>query len=261
MLPPPRLPILGRRRRSMCLLPVFVWHQPRHRLVQWLLHVHEDVSLHACIIVLAIVGCPVHLPSLHPVLRPQPAAPAHGRSREPTDARQHGYGASRSCSWPFSVRAVEEDMVAPTTVRLSWWWGVQVWDIGQPRPIAWQQSAYATELLCRFAGPGLGRHSHPLALLGLTPRACASRFGAAPAGLLSPLACSLPIYLAVYYLCRLQMPRSSSCASPATNRYVRLFPSSPALQNLESGGDKGCGLVFVAYGTRAFIKILCKERR
>jgi hypothetical protein len=49
----------------------------------------------------------------------------------------------------------------------------------------------------------LGRHSHSLALLGLTPGVDASWFGAAPAGLLSPLACSLPIYLAVYYLCRL----------------------------------------------------------
>jgi hypothetical protein len=28
--------------------------------------------------------------------------PAHGRSREPADARQRGYGTSRSCSWPFS---------------------------------------------------------------------------------------------------------------------------------------------------------------
>ena len=91
------------------------------------------------------------------------------------------------------------------------------------------------------AGPGLGRHSHSLALLGLTPGAGASRFGAAPAGLLSPLACSLPIYLAVYYLCRLQMPRSSSCPSPATNRYVRLFPSPPALRNLGSGGGEGWG--------------------
>jgi hypothetical protein len=47
-------------------------------------------------------------------------------------------------------------------------------------------------------GPGLGRHSHSLVLLGLTPGAGASQFGAAPAGLLSPLACSLPIYLARY---------------------------------------------------------------
>jgi hypothetical protein len=91
------------------------------------------------------------------------------------------------------------------------------------------------------AGPGLGRHSHSLALLGLTRGAGASQFGAAPAGLLSPLACSLPIYLALYYLCCLQMPRSSSCLSPATNMYVRIFPSAPALRNLGSGGDKGWG--------------------
>jgi hypothetical protein len=81
-----------------------------------------------------------------------------------------------------------------------------------------------------WRGPGLGRHSHSLALLGLTPGAGASRFGAASAGLLSPLACSLPIYLAVYYLCCLQIPRSSSCPSPAMNKYDRLFPSPPALR-------------------------------
>jgi hypothetical protein len=49
------------------------------------------------------------------------------------------------------------------------------------------------------AGPGLGRQSHSLALLGLTPGAGASWFGAAPTRLLSLAACSLLIYLAVYY--------------------------------------------------------------
>jgi hypothetical protein len=91
------------------------------------------------------------------------------------------------------------------------------------------------------AGLGLGRHSHSLALLGLTPGAGVSWFGAAPAGLLSPLACSLPIYIAVYYICRIQMPRSSLCSSPAMNRYVRFFPSPPALRNLGSGGGEGWG--------------------
>jgi hypothetical protein len=47
------------------------------------------------------------------------------------------------------------------------------------------------------------------------------------------------IYLVVYYLCCLQMPRSSSCPSPATNTYARLFPSFPALRNLGSGGGEG----------------------
>jgi hypothetical protein len=51
------------------------------------------------------------------------------------------------------------------------------------------------------------------------------------------------MYLAVYYLCRLQMPRSSSCPSPTTNMYARLFPSLPALRNLGSGGGEGWGFL------------------
>jgi hypothetical protein len=61
----------------------------------------------------------VRLADLCPVLTPQPAAPAHGRSHEPTDARRRGYMVSRSCSWPFSVCAIEEDTVAPAMLRLS----------------------------------------------------------------------------------------------------------------------------------------------
>jgi hypothetical protein len=75
MPPPPRHPILGRGRRSMRLLPVFVRYQPRHRLAQSLLHVHENVSHHACTIVFAVVGRPVRLSGLSPVLPPQPTAP------------------------------------------------------------------------------------------------------------------------------------------------------------------------------------------
>jgi hypothetical protein len=120
MPPPPRHPILGKGRRSMHLLPVFVQHHPRHRLAQWLLHIHEDISHHACTIVFVVAGRPIRLPGLHLVLPPQLAAPANGRSRKLTDARRRGYGASRSCSSPFSVRAVEEDMVAPATLKLSW---------------------------------------------------------------------------------------------------------------------------------------------
>jgi hypothetical protein len=48
------------------------------------------------------------------------------------------------------------------------------------------------------AGLGLGSHSHSLALLGLTSGAGVSRFGAAPGGLLSPVACSLPICIERY---------------------------------------------------------------
>jgi hypothetical protein len=50
----------------------------------------------------------MHAPSFSPSSNvpfvfpaPQHAAPAHGHSHEPTDARRRGYGASRSCSWPF----------------------------------------------------------------------------------------------------------------------------------------------------------------
>jgi hypothetical protein len=160
MPPPSRHPILSRGRRSRRLLPIFVWHQPRHQLAQWLLHVHEDVSHHARTIVFAVVGCPFHLPSLRHVLPPQPAASAHGCSREPTDARRCGYGTSRTFSCPFSMRAVKEDMVTPAMLMLSWRWGVQVWDIRQPRLVAWQQSAYVTELvvvLCRFDGSRAGK--------------------------------------------------------------------------------------------------------
>jgi hypothetical protein len=103
----------------MRLLLVFVRHQPRHRLAQWLLHVHEDVSHHARTIVFAVAGRPVRLLGLRPVLPLQPTALAHDRSREPTDVRRRWYGTSRSCSWLFSARAVEEDMVAPATLRLS----------------------------------------------------------------------------------------------------------------------------------------------
>jgi hypothetical protein len=159
MPPPPHHPILGRGRRSMRLLPVFVQHQARHRLAQWLLHVHEDVSYHARTIVFVVARRPVRVPGLRLVLPPQPVA-AHGGSREPTDARRPGYGTSQLCSCPFSVCAVEEDMVAPATLRLSWRWGVQVWDIGQPRLVAWQQSTYTTELvvvLCRFDGSKTGK--------------------------------------------------------------------------------------------------------
>jgi hypothetical protein len=74
------------------------------------------------------------------------------------------------------------------------------------------------------------------------PDAGISRFGAAPAGLLSPLVCSLPIYLAVYYLCRLQMPRSLSCLFPATNSYVRLSLPLLLYETLEVGETRDEGL-------------------
>jgi hypothetical protein len=88
--------------------------------MQWLLPVHEDVSQHVSTIIFVVVGRHVRFPSLRPILPSQPTTPAHGRSREPTDARRRGYGVSQSCSWPFSVHVAEEDTVAPATLRLSW---------------------------------------------------------------------------------------------------------------------------------------------
>jgi hypothetical protein len=73
------------------------------------LHVHEDVSHHARTIIFAVVGRPVRLPGLRPVLPPQPAAPNHGRSREPTDACTTRVGHAPDFS-PCVPR--EEDMVA-----------------------------------------------------------------------------------------------------------------------------------------------------
>jgi hypothetical protein len=109
-------PILGRGRWGRRLLPVFVQHQP----AQWLLHVHENVSQYTRTIVFVVVGRPVRLSGLRPVFPLQPTAPAHRRSRETTDALRRGYGASQSCSYPFFVRAAEEDTVASVTLRLSW---------------------------------------------------------------------------------------------------------------------------------------------
>jgi hypothetical protein len=93
-------------------------------------------------------------------------------------------------------------------------------------------------LLCRFDGSRAGKTLAFSRPSQIDAGAGASRFGAAPVGLLSSLMCYIPIYLAVYYLCRLQMTRSSSCPSLTMNRYVRLFPSPPALRNLESEGGE-----------------------
>jgi hypothetical protein len=154
-------------------------------------------------------------------------------------------------------------MVAPSILRLSWWWGVQVWDIVQPRPVAWQQSTYVIELVvvvCRFGGSRVGktlafsRPSRTDTWCGCLSVWSCSGWAYFPACVLSPY-----MYLAVYYLCRLQIPRSSPCPSPATNMYARFFPSTPALRNLRNGGDERWGLWFAGYGTRAFIKNIIRR--
>jgi hypothetical protein len=94
------------------------------------------------------------------------------------------------------------------------------------------------------AGPGLGRHSHSLALLGLTPDVDASRFGAAPAGLFSPLACSLSLYVSSGILPMLPPDAHVFVVSFFGNEHVcppLPFPSLPALRNLGSGRSEGWG--------------------
>jgi hypothetical protein len=62
---------------------------------------------------------PFVFPAFAMFFHPNLLLPRHGRSCKPTDTRRRTYGTSRSCSRPFSVRAVKEDMVAPGTLRLS----------------------------------------------------------------------------------------------------------------------------------------------
>jgi hypothetical protein len=94
--------------------------------------------------------------------------------------------------------------------------------------------------LCHLTGSKTGkaltfsRPSRTDALCGCLLVWSCSGWASFSACVLSPY-----MYLVVYYLCRLQMPRSSSCPSLTTNRYTRLFPSLPALRNLGSGGGEG----------------------
>jgi hypothetical protein len=194
----PRHPILDRGRESRHLLPVFVRHQPRHRPTQWILHVHEDVSPHVRTIVFAVVGHPVRLPVLHPVFPPQPTAPAHGRSREPTDARRHEY--ERVGLTPSLSSCVPPRRTRWRLPRLGYLDDEEsrseILDNQGPWHDSSQHMLQSWWCCCvALAGPGLGSHSHSLALLRLTPSVGASRFGAAPTSLFSPLVCSLPIWI------------------------------------------------------------------
>jgi hypothetical protein len=91
-------------------------------------------------------------------------------------------------------------------------------------------------VLCRLGGsraekaPTFSRPSRTDAWCGCLSVWSCSSWASFSTCMLSPY-----MYLAVYYLCRLQMPMSSSCPSSATNRYARLFPSLPTLRNLGSG--------------------------
>src|SRR5688572_25275539 len=97
-------------------------------------------------------------------------------------------------------------------------------------------------VLCRLGGSRarkaltFSRHSRFDACCGYLSGWSCFDWASFSACMLSPY-----MYLAVYHLCRLHMPRSSSRPSPAMNRYVRLFLSLPTLRNLGSEGGEGWG--------------------
>jgi hypothetical protein len=97
-------------------------------------------------------------------------------------------------------------------------------------------------VLCRLVESG-ARKALTFSLPSQTDAWCGSLSVWSYSGCASVFVCVLSpyMYLAVYCLCRLQMLRSSSCPSPATNMYACLFPSLPAPRNLESGGGEGWG--------------------
>jgi hypothetical protein len=96
-------------------------------------------------------------------------------------------------------------------------------------------------VLCRLSGSTAGRHSHSLALFGLTPGAGASRFGAALAVLLSPLACSLPVCISRYTTYVASRCPCLHCVL-LWQRTDMTGSSLPGLRNLGSGGGEGWGL-------------------
>jgi hypothetical protein len=196
MPPPPCHPILGRGRGSRCLLPVFVQHQPRHRPAQWLLHAHENVSQYARTIVFIAIGRPVRLPDIRPVLPPQPTAPRTVVAASRPMLFDAGTGRvglgpvlsscvpPRRTRWrlPRSGYLGDEESRSEILDNQGMWR-----DSSRHMLRGWWCCCVAS------VGPGLERHSHSLALLGPTPGAGVSWFGAASAELLSSLACSLPI--------------------------------------------------------------------
>ena len=97
-------------------------------------------------------------------------------------------------------------------------------------------------MLCRLGGSRAGK-ALAFSCPSRTDTWCGCLLVWSCSGWASFSACVLSpyMYLAVYYLCRLQKPRSSSCPSSAMDRYVRLFPSLPALRNLGSEGGEGWG--------------------
>jgi hypothetical protein len=84
----------------------------------------------------------------------------------------------------------------------------------------------------------LGRHSHSLALFGLTPGAGASRFGTAPAGLFPRLR-ALSLYISSGILPMSPSDVQIFVVSFSNNEKVRPpLPSPSVLRNLGSGEER-----------------------
>ena len=110
-------PILGRGRGSRRLLPVFEQQQPRHRPAVAIARPRGR-----------FIACAHHRfhrrRTSRSSSRPSPCSSSPTccpRSQSRADRRSlMRVWANQTCSWPFSVRAAEEDTVAPATIRLSW---------------------------------------------------------------------------------------------------------------------------------------------
>jgi hypothetical protein len=174
--------------------------------------------------------------SSSPTCCPCPRSQPRADRRSSTRVR-----ASRSCSWLFFVRAAEEDTMTPTTLRLSWQ-NLRYWTT--------KARSAAAIGICYGVGGGVvspwrvqGWKALAFSRPFWTDAWCWCLSVCSCSGWASFFTCVLSpcIYLAVYYLCCLQMSMSSLCPSPATNRYDCLFPSLPALRNLGSRGGEGWG--------------------
>jgi hypothetical protein len=196
MPPPPRHPILGRGRGSKRLLPVFVRHQPDtdprsgYYTSTRTFHSMRAPSFSSSSNVPFIFSAFVmfFLPNLLP-------PPTIATSSRPTlvDAGMGRVGLapglspcvpSRRTYWrlPHLGYLGDEEFRS------------EILDNQDPQRDSSRHMLWSWWWCCvASASPGLGRHSHSLALLGLTSGTGVSRFGAAPIGLLYPLVCSLRI--------------------------------------------------------------------
>jgi hypothetical protein len=185
MPPPPRHPILGRGRGTRRLLPVFVRHRPRsgyctstrtfHNIRAPSFSPSSDVSFVFPTFTMFFLPNLLSLPTVTAVSRPTLVDAGTGRvglapGLSSCVAPRRTWGCLPRLGYLDDEESGTEILDnqglwrdSSRHMTRSWWW-----------------------CCVASAGPGLGRHSHSLALLELTPSGGASWFGAAPAGHLSP---------------------------------------------------------------------------